>query len=80
MTNWIDNKLRDKKYHEVLTLTLEEFADREQNKQSREEEAAKNQPKKGTEPKAGEEGELYNFIYSVHTACIQHADEKTNGE
>ena len=32
VTNWINNKLTDKKYDEVLTLTLKEFAEQEQNK------------------------------------------------
>ena len=32
VTNWINNKLKDRKYHEVLTLTLEEFDEQEQNK------------------------------------------------
>ena len=72
VTNWINNKLKDWKYHEVLTLTLEEFDEQKQNKKKREEEAAKKQPKKGPEPKAGEEGECYTFIYSaptVHQQC-----------
>ena len=69
VTAWINNKLKDRKYHEVLTLTLEEFDEQEQNKKKREEEVAKKQPKKGPEPKAGEEGECYTFIYSVLTVC-----------
>ena len=32
VTNWINNKPKDRKYHEVLTLTLEEFDEQEQNK------------------------------------------------
>ena len=39
---------------------------------------SKKQPKKGPEPKAGEEGECYTFIYSVLTVCIQRADANTN--
>ena len=78
VTNWINNKLKDRKYHEVLTLTLEEFDEQEQNKKKREEEVVKKQPKKGPEPKAGEEGECYTFIYSMPTACIQRADANTN--
>ena len=78
VTNWINNKLKDRKYHEVLTLTLEEFDEQEQNKKKREEEMAKKQPKKGPEPKADKEGECYTFIYSVPTTCIQHADANTN--
>ena len=73
VTNWINNKLKDQKYHEVLTLTLEEFDEQEQSKKKREEEAAKKQPKKGPEPKAGEEGVCYTFIYSMPTACTQRA-------
>ena len=73
VTNWINNKLKDRKYHEVLTLTLKEFDEQEQNKQKREKEAAKKQPKKRPEPKAGEEGECYTFVYSKPTACIQRA-------
>ena len=69
VTNWINNKLIDRKYHEVLTLTLEEFDEQKQNKKKRQEEAAKKQPKKGPEPKAGEEGVLH-FLY---TACQQRA-------
>ena len=41
VTNWINNKLKDRKYHEVLTLTLKEFDEQEQNKKKREEEVAK---------------------------------------
>ena len=81
MTNWINNKLKDRKYHEVLTLTLEEFDEQKQNKKKRQEEAAKKQPKKGPEPKAGKEGVLHFYIQcanSVHTACIQRADAYTN--
>ena len=78
VTNWINNKLTDRKYHEVLTLTLKEFAEQEQNKQKREEEMAKKQPKKGPEPKAGEEGECYTFIYSMWPVCIHNADANTN--
>ena len=73
VTNWINNKLKDRKYHEVLTLTLEEFDEQKQNKKKRQEEMVKKQPKKGPEPKAGKEGECYTFIYSVPTACTQHA-------
>ena len=72
VTNWINNKLKDRKYHEVLTLTLEEFDEQKQNKKKKQEEAAKTQPKKGPEPKAGEEGVLHFFIQranSVHTVC-----------
>ena len=72
VTNWINNKLKDRKYHEVLTLTLEEFDEQKQNKKKMQEEAAKKQPKKGPEPKAGEEGVLHFYIQhanSVHTAC-----------
>ena len=35
VTNWINNKLKDQKYHEVLTLTLEEFEEQKQNKKKR---------------------------------------------
>ena len=63
VTNWINNKLKDRKYHEVLTLTLEEFDQQKQNKKKRQEEAAKKQHKKGPEPKAGEEGVLH--LYTV---------------
>ena len=35
VTNWINNKLKDRKYHEVLTLTLEEFDEQKQNKQKK---------------------------------------------
>ena len=44
VTNWINSKLKDKKYHEVLTLTMEEFFKQEQNKKQREQEAEKTQP------------------------------------
>ena len=54
--NWIHNKLRDKKYHEILTLTMEEFIEQEQNKKKREEDAEKTQPNRGPEPCEGEEG------------------------
>ena len=50
VTNWINNKLRDKKYHEVLTLTMEEFIEQEKNKKQREEDAEKTQPHRGPEP------------------------------
>ena len=76
VTNWINNKLKDRKYHEVLTLTLEEFDEQKQNKKKKQEEAAKTQPKKGPEPKAGEEGVLHFYIQranSMHTVCIQCA-------
>ena len=72
VTNWINNKLKDQKYHEVLTLTLEEFDEQKQNKKKRQEEVAKKQLKKGPEPKAGKEGVLHFYIQranSVHTAC-----------
>ena len=35
VTNWINNKLKDWKYHEVLTLTLEEFDEQKQNKEKK---------------------------------------------
>ena len=35
VTNWINNKLKDWKYHEVLTLTLEEFDEQKQNKKKK---------------------------------------------
>ena len=81
VTNWINNKLKNRKYHEVLTLTLEEFDEQKQNKKKRQDEAAKKQRKKGPEPKAGKEGVLHFYIQhanSVHTACIQRADAYTN--
>ena len=46
VTNWINNKLRDKKYHEVLTLTLEEFIEQEETKKQREEDAEKTIPQR----------------------------------
>ena len=70
--NWINNKLKDKKYHEVLTLTVEEFIEQEQNKKKREEDAEKTQPHRGPEPSEGEEGKCNTFlIYSMQTACGQ---------
>ena len=68
VTNWINNKLKDRKYHEVLTLTLEEFDEQKQNKKKRQEEAAKKQPKKDLNPRQARKV-CYTFIYSVHTAC-----------
>ena len=70
VTNWINNKLKDKKYHEVLTLTMEEFVEQEQNKKQREQEAEKTQPKKGPKPPEGEEGKYIKFL---NTACKQCA-------
>ena len=35
VTNWINNKLKDRKYHKVLTLTLEEFDEQKQNKKKK---------------------------------------------
>ena len=77
VTNWINNKLKDRKYHEVLTLTLKEFAEQKQNKKKRQEEVAKKQPKKDLNPRQVRKV-CYTFIYSMHTACIQHADAYTN--
>ena len=75
VTNWINSKLKDKKYHEVLTLTMEEFVEQEQNKKQREQEAEKTQPKKGPETPEGEEGKyIYIFIHGMQASCIQHAD------
>ena len=66
VTNLINNKLRDKKYHKVLTLTMEEFIEQEKNKKQREEDAEKTQPHRGPEPSEGEEGKYNTFlIYSV---------------
>ena len=68
VTNWINNKLKDRKYHEVLTLTLEEFDEQKQNKKKK----ARGGGEKGPEPKAGKEGVLHFYIqcaHSVHTAC-----------
>ena len=78
VTNWINSKLKDKKYHEVLTLTMEEFVEQEQNKKQREQEAEKTQPKRGPESLKGEEGKnmLHFYIQHasiMHTACIQCA-------
>ena len=67
VTNWINSKLKDKKYHEVLTLTMEMFVEQEQNKKQREQEAEKTQPKKGPET---QEGKYVTFLY---TACRHHA-------
>ena len=75
VTNRINSKLKDKKYHEVLTLTMEEFVEQEQNKKQREQEAEKTQPKTGPETPEGEEGKyIYIFIHSMKASCIQHAD------
>ena len=41
VTNWIYNKLKDKKYHEILKLTKEEFIEQEKTKKQREEDADK---------------------------------------
>ena len=71
VTNWINSKLKDRKYHEVLTLTMEEFVEQEQNKKQREQEAEKTQPKRGPEPPQGEEGK--NMLHFVYTACKHHA-------
>ena len=65
VTNWINNKLKDKKYHEVLTLTMEEFVEQEQNKKQREQEAEKTQPKKGPEPPEDEEGKYVTMLYTA---------------
>ena len=74
VTNWIDNKLKDKKYHEVLALTMEEFVEQEQNKKQREQEAEKTQPKKGPQNPEGEEGKyFYIFIHGMQASCSQHA-------
>ena len=70
VTNWINNKLKDRKYHEVLTLTLEEFAEQKQIKKKKQEEVAKNQPKKDLNPRQVRKV-CYTFIYSVRTACTQ---------
>ena len=69
VTNWINNKLKDKKYHEVLTLTMEEFVKQEQNKKQREQEAEKTQPKKGPETQEGEEGKYVTFLYTACRNC-----------
>ena len=58
-----------------MTLTIEELIEQEQNKKEREQEVEKTQPKKGPEPLEGKEGKYVIFLY---TACIQHADKKTN--
>ena len=70
VTNWINSKLKDKKYHEVLTLTMEELVEQEQNKKQRKQEAEKKQPKKGPETQEGEEGKYVTFLY---TACRHRA-------
>ena len=72
--NWINSKLKDKKYYEVLTLTMEEFVEQEQNKKQKEQETEKTQPKRGPEPHKGEEGKdmLHFYIQHasiMHTAC-----------
>ena len=75
VTNWINSKLKDKKYHEVLTLTMEEFVEQEQNKKQREQEAERTQPKKDPETPEGEEGKyIYIFTHGMQASCIQHAD------
>ena len=61
VTNWIHNKLKDKKYHEVLKLTMEEFIEQEKTKKQREEDADKTQPHRGPKPSEGEEGNYYMF-------------------
>ena len=74
VTNWINSKLKDKKCHEVLTLTMEEFVEQEQNKKQREQEAEKTQAKKGPETPEGEEGKyIYIFIHGMQASCIQCA-------
>ena len=75
VTNWINSKLKDKKYHEVLTLTMEEFVEQEQNKKQREQEAEKTQPIKGPETPEGDKGKYISiFIHGMQASCIQHAD------
>ena len=49
VTNWIHNKLKHKKYHEVLKLTMGEFIEQEKTKKHREEDADKTQPHRGPE-------------------------------
>ena len=66
VTNRIISKLKDKKYHEVLTLTMEEFVEQEQNKKQREQEAEKTQPKKGPETQEGEEDKYVTFFYTAY--------------
>ena len=61
VTNWIHNKLKDKKYLEVLKLTMEEFIEQEKTKKQREEDADKTQPHRGPEPTESEEGNYYRF-------------------
>ena len=61
VTNWIHNKLKDKKYHGVLKLTIEEFIEQEKTKKQREEDADKTQPHRRPEPAEGEEGNYYRF-------------------
>ena len=46
VTNWIQNKLKDKKYHEVLKSTMEEFIEQEKTKKKREEDADKTTPQR----------------------------------
>ena len=50
VTNRIHNKLRDKKYHEVLTLTMEEFIEQEQNKKKRKRMLRKHSPTEALSP------------------------------
>ena len=59
MTNWIHNKLKDKKYHKVLKLTMEEFIEQEKTEQKREEDADNRQPHRGPQPTEGEEGNYH---------------------
>ena len=69
VTNLINNKLRDKKYHDILTLTMEEFVEQEKNKKQREDDAGKTQRHRGPEPSEGKEGKYNSFlIYSMQTA------------
>ena len=70
VNNWLNNKMKDKKYHEVLTLTMEELIEQEESKKEREQEAEKTQPKQGPEPLEGEEGKYVTFLC---TACRQRA-------
>ena len=73
VTNWINNKLKHKKYHEVLILTMEDFSEQEQNKKEREQEAEKTQPKKVLNPQKARKVQMLHFYIqhagSMHTAC-----------
>ena len=72
VTNWINNKLKDQKYYEVLTLTPEEFDEQKQNKKKGKRRRQKNKLKKDLNPRQVRKV-CCTFIYSVLTACTQCA-------